>query len=162
MKEFKGVLITVSHDRSFADKVTDHLFIFEGDGIVKDFQGTLSEYASCLVELENEKVKSQISSEKDAGTDKKQNYKEDREKRNKVRNFIRNAKKEMINLERAMEKLKVEAEKIQSEIDNSTEEGWSVLADLTSKLENVNLDIEEKELRWLELAEELEEVDEEI
>lgn len=162
LQEFKGVLLTVSHDRAFADKVTDHLFIFEGDGIVKDFQGTLSEYASCLVELENEKVKSQITSEKDAGTDKKQNYKEDREKRNKVRNFIRNAKKEMINLERAMEKLKVEAEKIQSEIDNSTEEGWSVLADLTSKLENVNLDIEEKELRWLELAEELEEVDEEI
>jgi ATP-binding cassette subfamily F protein uup len=156
LQEFKGVLLTVSHDRAFADKVTDHLFIFEGDGVVKDFQGSLSEYASCLVELENDKVQSQMTGEAKA------NLKEDKEQRNKARNFIRQAKKDMINLERALEKLKTKAESLQSQVDNSSEEGWSVLADLTAQLEKLNTEIEEKELRWLELAEELEQVDEDV
>jgi ATP-binding cassette subfamily F protein uup len=160
LQDFKGVLLTVSHDRAFADKVTDHLFIFEGEGVVKDFQGSLSEYASCLVELENEKVQSQLAGDTNAEFDKKKNYKENREKRNKVRNFVRQAKKDMLNLERAMEKLKSKAETVQTEIDDSSEKGWTVLADLTSKLDALNLDIEEKEIRWLELAEELEAIDE--
>lgn len=41
---YKGCLIVISHDRFFMDKITDHLFIFEGDGVVKDFWGTYSEY----------------------------------------------------------------------------------------------------------------------
>ena len=39
MEDFKGVLIVVSHDRRFMDKVASHLFVFEGEGVVKDFQG---------------------------------------------------------------------------------------------------------------------------
>lgn len=112
-----------------------------------------------MVELENDKVQIELTG--DADVSKKKNYKEDRERRNKVRNFVRQAKKEMTNLERAMEKLKSQAETIQAEIDSSSEEGWSVLADLTSRLETVNMDIEDKELRWLELAEELEEAEDE-
>ena len=41
---YKGCLIVISHDRFFMDKITDHLFIFEGDGVVKDFWGTYNEY----------------------------------------------------------------------------------------------------------------------
>ncbi len=41
---YKGCLIVISHDRFFMDKITDHLFILEGDGVVKDFWGTYSEY----------------------------------------------------------------------------------------------------------------------
>ena len=41
---YKGCLIVISHDRFFMDKITDHLFIFEGEGVVKDFWGTYSEY----------------------------------------------------------------------------------------------------------------------
>lgn len=158
LQSFKGVLLTVSHDRSFADKVTDHLFIFEGNGVVKDFQGSLSEYATCLVELENEKIQNAGSDNTKAQSN--DDYKQSKEERNKVRNFIRKAKKDMNNLENAMEKLKVEAEKIQTELDISSEEGWTVLADLTAKLEEVNAAIEEKEMMWLELAEELENVEE--
>ncbi|CAJ1955279.1 unnamed protein product [Cylindrotheca closterium] len=157
---FKGVLLTVSHDRSFADKVTDHLFIFEGDGVVKDFQGSLSEYASCLVELENEKIQNQNTDSDNGKTQSNADYKQSKEERNRIRNFIRKAKKDMNNLENKMEKLKVEAVEIQMELDNSSEEGWTVLADLTAKLDGVNSDIEEKEMKWLELAEELENVEE--
>jgi len=53
LAEFNGVLVVVSHDRFFVDKVTQHLFVFEGDGVVKDYLGSLSDYAECMVEDKN-------------------------------------------------------------------------------------------------------------
>ena len=50
LAEFKGVLVIVSHDRYFVDKVTEHLFVFEGDGIVKDYLGSLTDYAETTIE----------------------------------------------------------------------------------------------------------------
>ena len=161
LEQFKGVLLIVSHDRYFADKVTDHLFVFEGDGVVKDFGGSLSEYGSCLVELENNKIQ-QASNNNMADANKQDQYKEDRAKRNEVRNFVRQAKKEMTNIERSLEKLKAQAEDAQAKIDStSSDEGWSVLAELTDKLNALNEEIEEKEMRWLELGEELEQLESE-
>lgn len=152
----------MSHDKAFADKVTDHLFVFEGDGVIKDFGGSLSEYAVCLVELENQKIQ-QASGGGDGGSDevdKQEKYKEDKAKRNEERNFVRSAKKEMLNIERALEKLKKKAADAQVEIDGtSSDEGWTVLAELTDKLNALNEEIEEKELRWLELGEELEQIE---
>ena len=160
LEQFKGVLLVISHDRAFADKVTDHIFVFEGDGVIKDFQGSLSEYGSCLVELENQKIQDSVSGDSNGGfsSDTKQsNYKEDRAKRNEVRNFIRQTKKEMTNIERSLEKLKPKAADVQSEIDaTSSDAGWTVLAELTDKLNTINEEIDEKEMRWLELGEELE------
>jgi len=52
LAEFNGVLVIVSHDRFFVDKVTQHLFVFEGDGVVKDYLGSLSDYAECLADEE--------------------------------------------------------------------------------------------------------------
>ena len=50
LAEFNGVLVIVSHDRYFVDKVTKHLFVFEGDGVVNDYLGSLTDYAECLVD----------------------------------------------------------------------------------------------------------------
>jgi ATP-binding cassette subfamily F protein uup len=55
LAEFNGVLVIVSHDRYFVDKVTEHLFVFEGDGVVKDYLGSLSDYAETLVDDEKKK-----------------------------------------------------------------------------------------------------------
>lgn len=162
LSEFKGVLIVVSHDRAFADKVTDHLFVFEGNGVIKDFQGTLSEYASCLVDLENDKTQAKIDVDSSSEDEKKTNYKDDKAERNRVRNFVRQAKKDMSNLEKALEKLKVMAKELEKKMDDSAGEGWTVLADLTDRLNRINDEIEEKEIRWLELAEELEGVEIEV
>lgn len=164
LMQFQGVLLVVSHDRSFADKVTDHLFVFEGDGVIKDFQGSLSEYGSCLVEMENQKIQDSVTSDSnEIGSSTKQiNYKEDRARRNEVRNFVRQSKKQMVNIERSLEKLKPKATIVQSEIDGtSSDEGWSILAELTDKLNEINEEIDGKEMRWLELAEQLEEIDSE-
>lgn len=163
LDQFKGVLLVISHDRAFADKVTDHIFVFEGGGVIKDFQGSLSEYGSCLVEMENQKIQDSVLSESQNESDSanaKQNYKEDRAKRNEVRNFIRQAKKDMTKIERSLEKLKSKASNLQSEIDaTSSDAGWTVLAELTDKLDSTNEEIDEKEMTWLELGEQLEEID---
>jgi ATP-binding cassette subfamily F protein uup len=53
--EFQGCLIIVSHDRYFMDKLVDHLFVFEGDGIIRDFPGNYSQYRE--IEREEEKYK---------------------------------------------------------------------------------------------------------
>jgi ABC transport system ATP-binding/permease protein len=155
LNNFKGVVITVSHDRSFADKCSDHLFVFEGDGVVKDFQGSLSEYASCLVDLEDDKIQQQLSGSPGEAMkeERKVAYKEDKTKRNEQRNALRRAKKDMSNIEGAIEKLKAQAATLQQEIDASSNAGWTALADLTKKLDSLKDDIDNKELSWLELAE---------
>ena len=52
LSKFNGVPVIVSNNQFFVDKVTQHLFVFEGDGVVKDYLGSLSDYAECLVEDE--------------------------------------------------------------------------------------------------------------
>lgn len=155
LADFTGVLVIVSHDKFFTDKVTDHLFVFEGNGSVKDYLGSLSEYADCLIEQENQYF-SGNSADKN-GADKTVNYKEDKAKRNERRNELRKLKKEVVNLENAMEKLKPKAEKLQKEIDSTSgDEGWTVLAEMTDKLNAIHEQVEEKEMRWMEVSEELE------
>ena len=52
LAEFNGVLVIVSHNWYFVDKVTEHLFMFEGEGVVKDYLGSLSDYAETLADDE--------------------------------------------------------------------------------------------------------------
>lgn len=162
LQSFNGVLIVVSHDRFFTDKVTEHLFVFEGNGIVKDYIGTLSEYAECLIEQENIGVggTSQSSLAPNA-EDKKAVYKEQRGQRNGERNAARKAKREMENLEKKIDKLRKNASVIQGSIDStSPDEGWTVLAELTEKLDALNDEIDEIEGMWLEAAERVEQAEE--
>jgi len=158
LDNYKGVLVIVSHDRSFTDQVTDHLFVLEGNGVVKDYLGSLSDYAECLIEQENEEESG--GTVVDSNT-KKSSYKEDKEKRLERRNTRKKRKRELQKIEQTIEKLKPKAEGLQREIGDSEEEGWTVLADLTEKLQAINDEIEAKELQWLEIAELLETLEEE-
>ena len=171
LADFEGVLVIVSHDKFFTDKVTDHLFVFEGNGAVKDYLGSLSEYAECLIEQEKTYFSSSSGGssgdslnvhEGDGDGKKKSSYKEDKVARNDRRNTLRKLSKEMDNVENSITKLKARAASLQSEIESSDGEGWSVLADLTAKWNAVNEEIDEKETRWLELAEAIEELEEEF
>jgi ATP-binding cassette subfamily F protein uup len=157
LEEFKGVLVVVSHDRYFTDKVTDHLFILEGDGAIVDYSGSLSAYAETLVTTttsvsdtyDNHNTREQMAIPK----------KEDKEKRTAKMNLRQKYTREMASLEQALEKLKAKSAALLSELDKSTNDGWSVLADLTEKISLVTDEIIEKENRWLELAEFLEQDD---
>ena len=161
MQEFDGVLVVVTHDRFFADKVTEHLFVFEGDGVVKDYIGSLSDYADCLVEQERitSSSFSEVGKLDTAPIEKVMLLDSDKKVRMKHRNNLRNNQKEMDRLEPSIERLKKEAADVEIQIDESTDEGWTVLAELTEKLNGINGIIDEKEERWLELAELLEEME---
>lgn len=179
------MLVIVSHDRLFTDKVctqgqyhnvsqalqkfcltflslskkvTDHLFVFEGNGIVKDYLGTLSDYAECLIEQENDSASYSMV---DSVSDKKSSYKEDKGKRLERKNTIKKLKRELSKIEPMIEKLKADANELQTKIENSSDKGWSILAELTDKMQEINEKVEMKEMEWLEIAEELEGLEEE-
>ena len=160
LEEYKGVLVIVSHDRLFTDKVTKHLFVFEGDGMVKDYLGSLTDYADCLMEQER-RADSVSSSSSGSGEGRKAAYKEDNKMRNERRNAIKKKKRELGRIEPAIDRLKEKAGGIQAEIDSSADEGWTVLADLTDRLNAVNDEIDGLEMEWLEMAEDLQELEEE-
>jgi len=159
LEEYRGVLVIVSHDRLFTDKVTKHLFVFEGDGVVKDYLGSLTDYADCLIE--QERLAGGTASSGTGDAERKAAYKEDNKARNERRNAMKKKKRELGRIEPAIERLKEKAGGIQTEIDSSADEGWTVLADLTDRLNAVNDEIDGMELEWLELAEELQELEEE-
>jgi ABC transport system ATP-binding/permease protein len=151
IEEFKGVLLIVSHDRFFADKVTDHLFVFDGNGQISDFIGTLSEYSTALVELENQtsagnRPRATASNGSIAATGDSAQKKEDLNK-------IRQAKKSLGRLESDIEKLTQQVGKLETTLAQSSNEGWSVLADLAEKVQAAKDVLAEKELLWLEAAE---------
>lgn len=135
--------------------MTDHLFVFEGNGVVKDYSGSLSDYADCLVEIENTSGDQIITNDED----KKANYKDDKQARMQERNDLKKDKKEMKNLDNKMGKLREEVVALEAKIEESSDEGWTVLADLTDKLDAIKTDIDDKEMRWLELAEAIEEAE---
>lgn len=153
LASYDGVLVVVSHDRFFTDKVTDHLFVFEGNGVVKDFAGTLSDYAECLIEDDN-------TGGFNHREDKQSTYKEDKKARMQRQNQLKSSKKEMNNLDNKMEKLRDDVTQLEIQIEESANEGWTILADLTAKMDKAKEDIDEKEMRWLELAEEIETAEE--
>lgn len=140
------------------NQVTNHLFVFEGNGVVKDYLGTLTDYAECLIEQENESETPAAVVDSDA---KKASYKEDKAQRLEERNRLKKLKRDLSKIETMIEKLKAEASEYQTKIDNSSDEGWTVLAELTEKMDKVNEQVEEKEMEWLEIAEELEGLGEE-
>lgn len=141
--DFSGCVIIVSHDRYFMDKIVDHIFVFEGNGIVKDFSGNYSDYRSfCnFKEKETTKIKLKESLPKSVrenqNTKKKLSYKEQRE--------LTSVKDEISQLE----KEKKEIEEVMSGGDISIDK----LRSLSERIAWVTNRLDELALRWLELEE---------
>jgi ABC transport system ATP-binding/permease protein len=139
--DFPGCLVIVSHDRYFMDRLVDHLFVFEGDGVIRDFPGNFSQYREAekqnlledIVEKKPEKAVLQT-----AVTEKKRlSFKEQRE--------FDLLQKEIAALEKerasVMEKL------------NNGNQPYEELVKSGARMEEINTAINEKEMRWLELSE---------
>jgi len=143
LMNFGGCLLIVSHDRFFLDKLATHLFIFEGNGVIKDFNGTYSEYGDMLKEEEKQKGKEKRGAPAplpvqapQAQKPKKMSFKEKRE-------F------EMLEAEIAgLEKLKTELEqKLSSGSGSATDfAAWS------KELSNTIQLLETKGEKWLEIS----------
>ncbi|WP_295936103.1 ABC-F family ATP-binding cassette domain-containing protein [uncultured Alistipes sp.] len=146
LQAFKGCVIVVSHDRYFVDKVADHLLVFCGDGEIKDFAGTYSEYVAWKREYETarhaqavvERPKAQIAREPVQDT--------------ASRKLSFNEKRELETLESEIPAL--EAEK--AALETSLSSGTLQLEELTAQSQRISelIDqIDQKSMRWLELSE---------
>ena len=143
LMDFPGCLIIISHDRYFMDRIVDHLFVFEGDGVVRDFPGNYGEYRAELLDktVDPEKIKSQIivnrEPEKEAaGTKKKPSF---------------NEKREFEMLEKEIKKLNEEKNIISERLSAANLE-YTEIEKLSTRFETIAKEIDQKEMRWLELS----------
>ena len=138
---FKGCVIVISHDRYFLDNIVDHLFVFEGNGIVKDFPGNYSDYRKWREEFikenkEIEKPKEKVIEKPKTERQAKMTFKERKE----------------------FEQLTIEIEQLTAEKDsldtlfNSGEEILDII-EKSARYNELKEILDEKEMRWLELSE---------
>lgn len=143
LKEFKGCVIVISHDRYFMDKIVNHLFVFNGNGDIKDFPGNYTEYREWKAEKDR-----QEKSLKKAEEEKKQKP-EPKKNKNKMTYA---EKKEFEALENEIAQLEEEKKQIEEELSTGT----LPIDQLTSKSERIGVIMElvdEKTMRWMELSE---------
>ncbi len=139
---FGGCLIIVSHDRFFMDKLVQHYFVFEGKGVIRDFNGTYSEYRDEVNRLEAEKQQ--------AAKPKKPSQKPKAEKEKKGLNF--KDRKEFKQLEKEIEALEEKKTLLEEEM-SAGNLSYEYLQDKSIAYKKLEEEIEEKSMRWLELAE---------
>lgn len=144
LEGFKGCLILVSHDRYFLDKLVDHLFVFEGDGKIVGYHSNYTEYRLLRDEKEKQS-KSELSTEKKS---KKKSANRTSEKKR----LSFKEKKEYESLISEIEELEQEKEYIETEI-NSGKSNYEKLEKLSVRIGVVLEAIDQKTLRWMELAE---------
>lgn len=144
LMDFPGCLIIISHDRYFMDRIVDHLFVFEGNGVIRDFPGNYAEYreAQSVKEIDTEKIKSQIIATQELPT------KPASEKRKP--SF--NEKREFEMLEKEIKELNTEKSTITLMLSDGKLD-YAEIEKLSSRYKAISEMIDEKELRWLELSE---------
>lgn len=155
LKEFSGSLIIVSHDRHFLDKLVDHLFIFCGDGVVKDFVGTYSEYREYIKEYEAEQ-RSQARAEEKAAKEKAAREAAAnapaQEQPAKKRKLTYKEQKELEQLEKDLESLAEEKAELEDKLNGGTLP-YEELQKTSERIGQIMELTDEKEFRLLELYE---------
>jgi ATP-binding cassette subfamily F protein uup len=146
LKLFEGCLIVVSHDRYFMDKMVDHLFVFEGDGEVKDIIGNYTDYRKNQ-KLEAREIKNNPTKEIIVKEEPKI-----AEKPIEKRKLSFKEKQEYENLPNEIDKLEQEKERLTLELSDGSKSNQQIM-ELGNELAKVVADLEKKSDRWLELAE---------
>ena len=145
LQDFPGCVIVVSHDRYFMDKVVDHLLVFKGQGEIKDFPGNYTQYRE-WASLEENKTSSSSSSTS-TSTAGKPSYRHDDRRRLSYKE-----KREMEQLEKDIAALEDEKKKIEEALCGGTTEVEEITA-MSKRLPQLNEELDEKSMRWLELSE---------
>lgn len=140
--DFKGTLLIVTHDRHFLDRLVDHLFIFCGDGVIKDFIGGYTEYRSFIEDRRREDRKEKLQEAPKAERPKPQG----------PRKLSWKEKKEMEQLEADLESLAKEQKELEAQLQSGTLD-YQRITEISSRYQALKAEIDEKETRWLELSE---------
>jgi ATP-binding cassette subfamily F protein uup len=146
LQDFPGCVIVVSHDRYFMDKVVDHLLVFKGDGVIKDFPGNYTQYRQWLTLQPKETVPGQTGnprSPRSPGNPSSSSSK---------RKFTYKEKREFEQLEQEIAALEEEQRRLEEALCS----GSLSVEELTEKSKRLPLlkdELDEKSMRWLELSE---------
>jgi ABC transport system ATP-binding/permease protein len=142
--DFQGCLVMVSHDRYFMDRMVEHLFVFEGNGVIRDFPGNYGLYQQWLKNKDNEEITEvktmaapPIKETPATPAKPKLSYKE---------------KKELEKLEKEISDLNKEKELITDKLHDATI-NFDTIQQLSTRFTTVTDTLQEKEYRWLELSE---------
>lgn len=142
LADFPGCVIIVSHDRYFMDKVVDHLLVFKGNGVVKDFPGNYTQYREWLSLKSKDEVK--VDGKK-ADRVRQRTHKDDNRMSYKE-------KVEYNQLEKDIAALEAECKKIEEELCSGVL-SVDVLTEKSKRLPMLKAELDLKEMRWLELSE---------
>ncbi len=142
---FGGCMLIVSHDRYFMDRLVEHLFVFEGDGHIRNFPGNYTDYREWL--KEQEKQQQEV---KPVGAPPVAQKQQDEPTNKRKATF--NEKKEYEQLEKEIEQMETRKTEIIETMNSGSITEHEELRALATELENINAQLEEKEFRWLELA----------
>ena len=158
LNDYKGSLIVVSHDRHFLDRVVDHLLVFCGEGKVKDFVGKFSEYRSYIKDYEASqkaaaKAVAQSTAQK-SGAQDSSSRNQSREPARKERKLSWKESRELEAIEARLPQL----EESKAELEKTMSSGllaYDKLQECSSRIQAVMDEINELEMRWMELQEKL-------
>ena len=145
LSKFKGCVIVVSHDRFFLDRIVDHLFVFKGNGVVKDFPGDYSTYRHCL-DMESKMAKTEAKAESAKTTEQR------KPKRDNSNKLSYKEKRELEELEKRLPELETE----KNELEGRMSTGEMLTDELLKASQRVSALIDEidmVEMRMLELME---------
>ena len=161
LQDFRGCVIIISHDRYFMDKVVDHLFVFKGNGEVKDFPGNYTQYRSLNPDLSPKPQKAQNpqSSQNNQNPQSTQNSQTTQSSQNppttqreRKRKLSFREKQEFEALGKEIDQLEQEKADIEAARSSGTLSTQEII-DLSKRLPVVNDLLDEKSMRWLELSE---------
>ncbi|PWN70126.1 ABC transporter [Chryseobacterium phosphatilyticum] len=151
LQQFQGSLIIVSHDRYFMDRIVDHVLAFEGNGKIRDFVGNFSEYREA--KSREEALEKNTASKSEPVKEIISTPEATQASQSKKRKLTFKEQRELETIEKEMPELEVQRAKIMDMLNNETD--YEKIAKLSSELETVSETLENHEMRWLELQEEL-------
>jgi ATP-binding cassette subfamily F protein uup len=149
--EYKGSLVIVSHDRHFLDRLVDHLFVFCGDGVVKDFVGNYTEYRTFIKDYEKQ-MADQVGHDAagNAGS-KKKPVMPDSDRASK-RKLTWKEQQELKALEEKLPQLEAEKAELESKLSSGTLDAQQ-LQEASTRYGSLQDELDAAEMRWLELSE---------
>ena len=148
LANFKGCVIVVSHDRFFLDRIVDHLFVFKGNGVVKDFPGDYSTYRHCVQEEQKELRALETAAQQSVQTSKTSNKPRTEQKQK----LSFKEKKELDALTARVEELEKEKAMLETEMSSGNMDHTAITA-AGKRMEEIISEIDESEFRLLELME---------
>ncbi|MCH5347486.1 MAG: ABC-F family ATP-binding cassette domain-containing protein, partial [Muribaculaceae bacterium] len=144
LRDFKGCIIVISHDRFFLDSIVDHLFVMEGNGVIKDFPGNYTDYRT----WRDEQARAE---QRDAKAEAASTTRQEPRRQERARRLTFKERRELETLTAEIDALTAEKAELETLFNSGAE--INDVAARAARYEQVSEQLDEKEMRWLELSE---------